>query len=516
MPVEKLHTLQSNNAVPGYDIDRFGSELNDRLPKVWPIPQPRPKESIRKYLAMAILLAVDYNVVLLAQQSAFWTRALLLSQPLSWDFLLGANVQIFYLFIPFFFMGLICYERLYQRRLPFWKSSAILIKVCTFATLITIGSLFLIGRSQFLSRLYIGFIWLYASFYLIAARYLIKRMLVTVGLWREPVVVIGNQEGVAVLEKSFAAEPDLGYQIVDVIEYVPGRKTPKEQFFSRNFDDWEATIIQNGVSEVIIALPELKRIELLGLIYRIQPFVRNVAIIPDLQGLPLSNVETDFFFDQQTVMLRVRNNLLVYHNRLLKRIFDLCFGALSFAMALPVMILIAVLVKLDSPGPVLHTGKRLGKNGRKFQCYKFRTMYVNEHEILQKYMATHPDATEEWRRYAKLRAFDPRVTRVGKWLRQFSLDELPQIVNVLKGEMSLVGPRPYMPSEQERMNFCKKIILGTVPGITGLWQVRGRNEITFEERLSLESWYVRNWSIWLDVTLLIRTIGAVLKRRGAY
>lgn len=514
MPVENLQTLKKRNAVLKYGMDGFTHKLKQPVRHVRFIPWSRRKDSLRKYLAMLILLAADYHAVLLAQQSALWTRAFLSSQPFP-QLLLTTNYQIFYLFIPFFYIGLIHYEQLYQRRLPFWEGSSKLIKACTFATFITIGTLFLTGNSQLLSRLYIGILWLCSIFYLIAVQYLTKRILVAAQLWLKPVVAIGSQEGIGILQKSFAAEPGLGYRIVNIISYSPGRKSLREQLSLNNFDEWQEIITCSGVSEVIIALPELKRTELLRLIYRIQPLVKNVAILPDLQGLPLSNLETDFFFDQKTVLLRVCNNLLVYHNRLLKRIFDLCCGSIFLLVALPIMLVIAVLVKINSPGPIFHDGKRLGKDGRNFRCLKFRTMYVNEHEILQKYLDAHSEAAEEWQRYAKLRTFDPRVTKVGKWLRKYSLDELPQIMNVLKGEMSLVGPRPYLPSEYGRMSFYKEIILKILPGITGLWQVRGRNEIPFEGRLSLESWYVRNWSIWLDITLLIRTVGAVFRRRGA-
>jgi undecaprenyl-phosphate galactose phosphotransferase len=227
---------------------------------------------------------------------------------------------------------------------------------------------------------------------------------------------------------------------------------------------------------------------------------------PQSQSIPKSKLKEYF---------RKYNNLLIHRNRLLKRTLDLCCSLLFLGITIPVMALIAILIKFDSPGPVIHSGKRLGKDGRMFKCYKFRTMDVREHEILKEYLTSHPEAAKEWQQYAKLRTFDPRVTKAGKWLRKFSLDELPQIVNVLLGEMSLVGPRPYLPSERERMSFYEKIILDSVPGITGLWQVRGRNDITFEERLSLESWYVRNWSIWLDIMLLFKTIEAVIGRRGA-
>ncbi len=517
MSIKSLQTLRHHNTISYYGMNRFVNGLNhSEIPQVQSISRPDLKQSLRKYLGLCILIAVDYHGSLLALQSAVLTEAFLTSQPFAGKFFLGHISPNFFWVIPLFFMGVICYERLYQRRMPFWENAAKLIKACTFATLCIIGSLFLIGISELLSRLFIGFIWLYSCLFLIGIRYLTQRMLVATGLWHHSVVIIGNQDGIAVIKESFAAEPNTGYQIADIIEYAPDPRNSKEFPSVEKLENWKQKIIDSGVSEVIITLPEVKRPDLLTLIYWAQPFVKYVTIMPDLLGMPLSNLETDFYFDQQTVMLRVCNNLLIYRNRLIKRIFDLGLGTLFFMFALPVMVLIAVWIKLDSPGPVVHAGKRLGKDGRNFKCYKFRTMYVNERKILREYLASQPKAAKEWLEYAKLRGFDPRVTGVGKWLRKFSLDELPQIVNVLKGDMSLVGPRPYLPNEQQRMKFYKKTILETVPGITGLWQVRGRNDITFEERLVLESWYVRNWSVWLDITLLIRTVGTVIGKRGAY
>ena len=137
-------------------------------------------------------------------------------------------------------------------------------------------------------------------------------------------------------------------------------------------------------------------------------------------------------------------------------------------------------------------------------------------EILENFFQENPQHKEEWEQFAKLRTIDPRVTRVGKFLRSYSLDELPQIMNVLRGNMGLVGPRPYLPREKEKIGHYMHVICMTVPGVTGLWQVSGRNEISFEGRLKLDSWYVRNWSLWQDIVLLFKTIGVVLKRKGAY
>jgi len=200
----------------------------------------------------------------------------------------------------------------------------------------------------------------------------------------------------------------------------------------------------------------------------------------------------------------------------MKRLFDMVAGMIILLLGVPLMGLVALLIKLDSQGPVFYIDNRLGKNGRYFPCFKFRTMKHNCDSTLAEYLRTEPTAGEEWGKFAKLRCFDPRLTGLGSKLRKYSIDELPQIINVIKGEMSLVGPRPYLPREREQMGYSANIILQMTPGITGLWQVRGRNSIDFSGRLLLDTWYVQNQTIWLDMIILVQTIRVVLTGRDAY
>ncbi len=200
----------------------------------------------------------------------------------------------------------------------------------------------------------------------------------------------------------------------------------------------------------------------------------------------------------------------------LKRLLDIIICICMLVLALPLMLVLGLLIKIDSPGPVLFTDYRLGRFGAGFSCYKLRTMYLENIDMLQKHWQSNPECKEEWKRYGKLKRNDPRVTRCGKWLRKSSLDELPQLFNVLKGEMSLVGPRPYLIAEQAAMGQFADIILSVYPGVTGLWQVSGRNELEFAERLQIDFKYVHQRSCWLDTWILLRTIIAIISRKGAY
>ena len=204
------------------------------------------------------------------------------------------------------------------------------------------------------------------------------------------------------------------------------------------------------------------------------------------------------------------------HVSTVKRLFDIVIASVVGFLLSPLLLLVALAIRLDSHGPILFYQDRLGKGRRAFRCVKFRTMHIDGDERLRTYLGAHPERQAEWNRYAKLRSFDPRVTRVGRVLRRVSLDELPQMLNVLRREMSLVGPRPYLPREMTSMRDGAETIFDAAPGITGLWQVSGRNELTFEQRLTLDEYYVRNRSLWMDTVVLMKTIGAVMRRNGAY
>src|SRR5260370_1980856 len=210
------------------------------------------------------------------------------------------------------------------------------------------------------------------------------------------------------------------------------------------------------------------------------------------------------------MMSKRTNNLVKPWNTWFRRGADLLLGAVLTLLALPLFLILTALIKVDSWGPALFGQERLGYRGRNFRCLKFRTMHVNSRKKLAEYFKGHPQAAEEWRRYAKLRTYDPGVTRIGHFLRQWSLDELPQLLNVLRGEMSLVGPRPYLPEERERIGVELPTILSARPGITGFWQVSGRNQLTLDDRVQVEAWYVRNWTVCVDCIVLLKTFSTVL------
>jgi len=257
-------------------------------------------------------------------------------------------------------------------------------------------------------------------------------------------------------------------------------------------------------------MPNLLEEKLLALIHELQPYCDNIYVVPQLWGLPMMNLQVDGFLRERVMMLKLSNNLAKPWNGWLKRALDLMLGTVLTLIALPICMIVAILVKLDSKGPALFVQDRLGYRGRNFRCLKFRTMRVGGEEMLAQYLKSNPHAMDEWQKYAKLRQYDPRLTRLGGFLRRWSLDELPQLFNVLKGEMSLVGPRPYLPPELSRIGIDLHTILSARPGMTGFWQVSGRNQLTLEDRVKLEAWYVRNWTAWLDCIVFSKTFRIIL------
>jgi Undecaprenyl-phosphate galactose phosphotransferase WbaP len=213
--------------------------------------------------------------------------------------------------------------------------------------------------------------------------------------------------------------------------------------------------------------------------------------------------------------LEVRQNLLSATQQIIKRILDISIVLASSIFVVPISLIIGILIKLDSAGKILFSQKRIGKDGGEFKMWKFRTMVANSDEVLDEYLSTNPEAFKEWGFNQKIKD-DPRVTRIGNLLRKSSLDELPQLWNVLKGEMSLVGPRPFLPEQSTFYGKTYHLYKRVRPGITGFWQVSGRNEVGYSERVRFDEYYVRNWSVWLDIYILIRTIWAVLRGEGAY
>jgi len=354
-------------------------------------------------------------------------------------------------------------------------------------------------------------------------RYATKMGLKKLGVWGKPVVIMGSGDSGDRITVLLQDEWEFGYNPAALLDFrlQESGGLHLAQPLPEGERREESALLQaleldrrRGVDTVLFAMPHVRREQLSRLVGWASVNFRHVLIMPNLAGMTNSAVVARDL--SGNAALEVKYNLLDPWALRLKRALDLSLTLVGGAMLLPVLAVLAVLVWLDSrDGRVLYKDERMGQNNRLFSCVKFRTMVPDAEDRLQRLLDEDPQARKEYELYHKLRQ-DPRVTRAGRFLRKTSLDELPQLWNVLKGEMSLVGPRPYLPRESEDIGGTQNEILRVPPGITGPWQVSGRASTSFEDRVHLDAYYVRDWSVWLDLLLLARTVRSVLLSRGAY
>jgi exopolysaccharide biosynthesis polyprenyl glycosylphosphotransferase len=332
------------------------------------------------------------------------------------------------------------------------------------------------------------------------------------GIGLTNLIVVGSGRLGKLMMQQVAASPYLGYRVVGFIHDMDGPPSDFGRFKALGvMSELDQVIRGNRVTEVIIALPSHQHKQILRTVSICERAGANFKLVPDLYELSLSRIDVDAI--EGVPLIGLKRSLKHTWQYRVKRMID-CVGALALlVISTPVWLLIALAIKLDSPGPVLLRQTRLGYRGEPFECFKFRSMYANADQMADKLRSEVPPADERGK--FKIR-HDPRRTRVGSIIRSVSIDELPQILNVIKGDMSLVGPRPPLPSEYERYEDWEKARLELPPGMTGLWQVRGRSDIDFNEMVLMDLYYIENWSLRLDFQILLQTIPAVLSRRGAY
>jgi Undecaprenyl-phosphate galactose phosphotransferase WbaP len=262
-----------------------------------------------------------------------------------------------------------------------------------------------------------------------------------------------------------------------------------------------------------VAMPNLSREDITQLLnYSVSAFRYSVLILDNYNFTNIWMSVRDF---DGVLGFVTSHKLKMFWNLAIKRLMDLSIVIIGGIIILPFLLFIALLVKLSSPGSVLYGHRRLGKGGQYFTAYKFRSMVNNSQEVLQKLLDHSPELREEWESNHKLKN-DPRITSIGKFLRRTSFDEFPQLINILNGEMSLVGPRPVVDEEKTKYGRNFDYIFSVKPGLTGLWQVSGRSDTDYAERVAFDTYYLQSWSVWLDLWVLLKTIGVVLRGKGAY
>ncbi|MEM4134577.1 MAG: undecaprenyl-phosphate galactose phosphotransferase WbaP [Candidatus Micrarchaeia archaeon] len=413
------------------------------------------------------------------------------------------------------------YEGIYFSRKLFWEEAKDIVKIVTMWIILLFAYLSITKEIENFSRILIILIWVLSLISFPLFHYFTKMIFLKMKIFQVPVIIIGTDELSLNTAKGLIRQKYLGYNIIG---FFSSNLDPHNNLLKidnctypilGSFENLENFLNKNEIWTGIIAIESIESKELTHIINLVQKYVRRVIVIPNLFGVSLTNTEVLYLFEEGLFLLKITNKLKSSTNRFIKRIFDITISMILLPLLLPIILIIGVLIKLDSPGPIFYIHHRIGKNGKKIPVLKFRSMFINSQEILEKLINENPEIRKEWEENFKLKK-DPRITKIGKFLRRTSLDELPQIFNVLIGQMSLVGPRPVLQEELDRYygEYAEYYYM-VPPGITGLWQVSGRSNTSYEFRVWIDTWYVLNWSVWMDIVILFKTIKSVIKMDGA-
>ncbi|EPA0061530.1 undecaprenyl-phosphate galactose phosphotransferase WbaP [Enterobacter cloacae] len=416
-------------------------------------------------------------------------------------------------------LGIICIGwfwirlRHYSYRKPFWFEMKELLRTLVIFAIIELS---VIAFSKWQSSRYLWVLtWTFAMIMVPVGRALSRRILNRLGCWKKTTIIIGTGKNASDACLALRSEESLGFDVKYMFGANPGYADKTKDIIYLNDEDWLLSHFDEKVVQFVIAVESdesdvreywLKTLSKYGF--------RHVSVIPTTRGLPLYGTDMAFLFSHELMIFRVNNNLAKRTSRFVKRTFDIICSILIIMISSPLLAFLYYKVTRDG-GPAIYGHMRVGRHGKLFPCYKFRSMVLNSQEVLQQLLDSDPEARAEWERDFKLKN-DPRITPVGRFIRKTSLDELPQLFNVLRGQMSLVGPRPIISEELIRYDDNVDYYLMAKPGMTGLWQVSGRNDVDYDTRVYFDSWYVKNWSLWNDIAILFKTVKVVLHRDGAY
>jgi Undecaprenyl-phosphate galactose phosphotransferase WbaP len=406
----------------------------------------------------------------------------------------------------------------YARRHSFWTELGLILQ--GILMLVFVGSMLKVIIGDVDSLLTWLFACLLLALVLPLLRWLARWALRYIGLWNYPTLIFGGAVNALQASLALRNEAAMGYEVLGVFQPDYAVSEVDAMAFGCPLFHWPKVAKDFECLRgyhCVIALDAHEfdlRDKLIRQLSQYQ--VGPVHVIPAMRGVPLFGLQTTEFFSHELLMIHVRNNLMNPLHRFTKRVFDL-IGALVLIVALsPLMLWVVYKIWRSDGTPVIFSQPRLGKGLKTFSFYKFRSMVNDAESVINDWESTN---SPEWQEYTsnnfKL-ANDPRLIGIGAMIRRTSVDELPQLFNVIKGEMSLVGPRPLLPREKGNYGDDLSLYALTPPGLTGLWQVSGRSQTTFDDRVAFDSWYVKNWSIWLDITILFKTCSVVFRRNGAY
>ena len=468
---------------------------------------------LRRVCAPLLFIIFDYLAILLAERMAFGMHDI-------YGTLMGTSYHVpnAYLFfwIPLVFIAFLGISQTYTKMQPIIAMVQQIFYAVLYALITCILILYFMQTSMLASRLYVVLFGFLALFNIYVGRYILLKLLKKMNWLMKPVILIGAGKTAELALSFFDGDLGYRYRVVGLLDDAPiSKMLPKKFLLLGRVQDAVDIIRDSGVKTVLITAPGMEgaRMEQRG--GKSQPLVRDILFVPDLMMLPLGHVGVEPFYTEKVFMLSIRNSLARRRNRLAKRIFDLILTTIGGVLISPILLVLAIVVGADNKGRTIFAHRRIGRKGKPFPCYKFQTMVPDAQERLEEYLAKNPEARKEWEESFKL-TNDPRVTKLGAFLRKTSVDELPQLWNVLRGDMSLVGPRPIVAKEVKFYGENIEEYYMVSPGITGMWQVNGRSDTTYEERVGMDTWYVRNWSVWIDLVYLFKTVKAVFTGKGAY
>jgi len=469
-----------------------------------------PIDECRPRLTAAVLVAVDVGTVFLVTVVAY-----LIAQSVVGDLTVNRYLPLFgvCVLVPLAFHGAQLYKGpslAEEIRAIFFRSSLIWVAL--------MASTFLTREAERYSRLLIFLAWFGSVFGLVALRLVVRLIFAHRPWWGSPVLILGTRTAADGVIRHLWDHPSRGLKPAAVL--ICGSDSHVTQVHNvpvlGTCNQAEEVRREWGLGRAILALKGLDKDRQQELTERNAHVFNQLAVIPDLAGF--SSLWVDARDYGGMLGLHVKPALFDPWARFCKRFWDVSLSLSGLILLAPALAIIALAIKLTSPGPVFYSHWRLGRGGRFFRMWKLRTMVADADERLQEYLDAHPEARAEWDAQQKLQD-DPRVTGVGRLLRKSSMDELPQLWNVLNGTMSLVGPRPVPDDgiakfESYGFPYCEYYKL-VRPGISGLWQVEGRSAVSYDARVDLDLRYIRNWSVWLDWEILVKTARAVTSGRGA-
>ncbi|MBU7576207.1 MAG: undecaprenyl-phosphate galactose phosphotransferase WbaP [Hydrogenophaga sp.] len=405
-----------------------------------------------------------------------------------------------------------------HRRKPWWDETRQLIQVIVLAALLDAMVIYLAKWP--LSRLWTGATWGLVLVLLPLSRLAVRHWLLRAGLLTQPYVLIGHPDDVEKAAAALASEPLLGYKPVAVVCPAPGARLVQ----LGGGQVAAPTALTPGVRQYLAQPSPYQLVGVLGI--RDNGWLRELAqelmltrddlvMVPALGGLPIYGMEVSHFFSHDVLLLRARNNLNRRGPQVLKRALDIVGATTLLVLLAPLFAWVAWRIKRDDAGPAFFVQKRVGVDGQLFDFIKFRSMVMDADGALERWKTENQKLYVQYLASNFKLANDPRITKIGRLIRRTSIDELPQLINVLRGDMSLVGPRPLLARELGEYGKSIAAYGKARPGITGLWQISGRSTSTFQHRINMDLWYVRNWSLWYDLVIMLRTVRVVLRQEGA-